>query len=295
MRDLLVACEVGLSVVLVVGAVLLVRSLIRLQQVDPGFNQEHVVTFTVSLPSVRYAEGAKRFLAFDAIERGLRENPAVQAVGATSTLALRGYTWTGDATVEGREPSDYERELRHESVTPGYVHAVGARLLAGRLLEDADRRDRMPVTLVNETLARRYFRGADAVGKRITFGRPQDKDPWVTIVGVVADTKQDGLDKPVEPEVYTPLGQAIAEPADLRGANVGRYRCGAGGGAEQRARRGQGRGDDERRDAPGRRAGVDGRPALPDAPARWLRGGGAAARRARHLRRARLLRDAARP
>ena len=157
MRDLLVACEVGLSVVLVVGAVLLVRSLIRLQQVDPGFNQEHVVTFTVSLPSVRYAEGAKRFLAFDAIERGLRENPAVQAVGATSTLALRGYTWTGDATVEGREPSDYERELRHESVTPGYVHAVGARLLAGRLLEDADRRDRLPVTLVNETLARRYF------------------------------------------------------------------------------------------------------------------------------------------
>ncbi len=212
MRDALVACEVGLSVVLVVGAVLLVRSLIRLQEVDPGFRQAHVVAFTVPLPSARYPDAARRFIAFDGIERRLRENPSVQAAGAISTLALRGYTWTGDATVEGREPSDYERELRHESITPGYVRAIGARLIAGRLLEDTDTRDRPPVTLVNEALAKRYFRGADVVGKRITFGRPQDNNPWVTIVGVIGDVKQDGMDKAVEPEVYTPLAQQMQNP-----------------------------------------------------------------------------------
>jgi putative ABC transport system permease protein len=212
MRDVLVGCEVGLSVVLVVGAVLLVRSLIHLQEVDPGFNQEHVVAFRISLPTVRYGDAAKKFLAFDAIERRLRDSPAVQAVGATSTLVMQGFTWTGDATVEGRDPADYERELRHKSITPGYIRAVGSRLLAGRLLDESDTRERPPVTLVNQTLAARYFRGADPIGKRMTFGRPQDQNPWVTIVGVVADSKQDGLDKPVEPEVYTPLGQMMQNP-----------------------------------------------------------------------------------
>jgi putative ABC transport system permease protein len=211
-RDLLVACEVGLSVVLVVGAVLLVRSLMRLQQVDPGFNQQHVVTFTVSLPAVRYPDAGKRFAGFDAMERQLRDNPSVQAVGAASGLALRGFTWTGDSTVEGRAPTDYERELRHESVTPGYFQAIGARLIAGRMLDEHDTRERPPVAVVNASLAKRYFRGEGAVGRRITFGRPQDQQPWVTVVGVVADVKQDGLDKPVEPEEYSPLAQRIQNP-----------------------------------------------------------------------------------
>jgi putative ABC transport system permease protein len=212
MRDVLVTCEVGLSVVLVVGAVLLVRSLMRLQDVDPGFNQEHVVTFTIALPGARYPDAAKRFVAFDAIERQLRDNPSVHAVGAASTLALRGFTWTGDATVEGRAPADYERELRHESITPGYFRTIGGRLIAGRMIDEHDTRDRPPVTIVNASLATRYFRGEEAVGRRITFGRPQDNDPWVTIVGVVADEKQDGMDKPVEPEEYSPIAQRIQNP-----------------------------------------------------------------------------------
>jgi len=73
-------------------------------------------------------------------------------------------------------------------------------------------REQPPVTLVNETLARKYFRGAEAIGKRLKFGRPQDTGPWVTIVGIVADQKQDGMDKPVEPEVYTPLAQKGQNP-----------------------------------------------------------------------------------
>jgi predicted permease len=215
LRNLLVTSEVALSIVLVVGAVLLLRSLGRLQDVDPGFAREHAVTFTMTLPSARYPDSPARFRAFTEIERRLREVPGVQAVGATSTLALRGFTWSGDTTIEGRAADDYERDSRHMSTTPGYFSAMRIRLLAGRLFDAGDTREKPPVTIVNETLARRYFRGlsnTDVVGKRIAFGRPQDNSPWVTIVGVVADEKQDGLDRPAEPTEYSSLGQRLQSP-----------------------------------------------------------------------------------
>ena len=204
-RALLVGCEVALSMMLAIGAGLLLRSFVHLQNVDPGFDRNQVVAFNLSLPGARYPEDADALRAFREIERRIREQPGIKAVGATSTLALRGSTWTGDATVEGRSADDYERELRHESITPDYFRAMGTRLLAGRFLTEFDGAPHTPkVTLANETLARKYFRGAEALGKRITFGRPKDKEEWVTIVGIVADAKQDGLDAAVQPEVYVP-------------------------------------------------------------------------------------------
>jgi putative ABC transport system permease protein len=169
----------------------------------------------MTLPAARYADNAARYRAFLEIERRLREQPGVLAVGATSTLALRGFTWTGDTTIEGRTATDYERDTRHMSMTPGYFSAMGIRLLAGRLFDAGDTRDRPEVTIVNEALARRYFRGlanADVVGKRVAFGRPEDKSRWVTIVGVVADEKQDGLDRPAEPTEYSSIGQRQSNP-----------------------------------------------------------------------------------
>jgi putative ABC transport system permease protein len=212
LRNVLIGAEVALSIVLVVGAVLLLRSLVQLQRVDPGFEPAHVVAFGVTLPQARYPKPADRLRAFEEIDQRLRGEPGVQAAGAVSTLALRGYTWTGDATVEGRRPDDYERELRHKSVTPDYFKAMGIRLLAGRMLDDRDTITASPVTLVNLALAKQYFRGADAVGKRITFGRPIDNAPWVTIVGVVADEQQDALDKTPQPQVYTPIRQQMQNP-----------------------------------------------------------------------------------
>ena len=215
LRNLLVAGEVALSIVLVVGAVLLIRSLSHLQDVDPGFNQEQAVAFTLTLPSARYADAASRFLAFHEIERRFREEPGVQAVGASSTLALRGYTWTGDATIEGRAASDFERELRHMSTTRDYFKTMGIQLLAGRFFEDTDTRDKPAVTVVNSALARKYYPGLpldQVIGKRITFGRPQDNAPWNTIVGIVADEKQDGLDKPAEPTAYASIAQRQQNP-----------------------------------------------------------------------------------
>ena len=127
LRSTLIAAEVALSIVLVVGAVLLGRSLWRLQAVDPGFDQHHVVTFTLSLPAARYAKPADRLRAFEEVERRLRDQPGIQAAGAVSTLALRGYTWSGDATVEGRAAVDSRGELlRHKSVTPDTTRPWGS-------------------------------------------------------------------------------------------------------------------------------------------------------------------------
>jgi putative ABC transport system permease protein len=212
LRNVLIGAEVALSIVLVVGAVLLVRSLVHLQRVDPGFEPANVVAFDVTLPSSRYPKPADRLAALEAIDRRLGAQPGVQAAGAVSTLALRGYTWTGDSTIEGRAPDDYERELRHKSVTPDYFKAMGIRLLAGRMLDERDSITAPPVTLVNLALAKKYFRGADAVGKRITFGRPIDKAPWVTIVGIVADEQQDALDKAAQPQVYVHIRQQMQNP-----------------------------------------------------------------------------------
>ena len=215
LRNLLVTGEVALSIVLVVGAVLLLRSLDRLHDVDPGFTKEQAITFTMTLPSAHYADNEARYRTFVEIERRLREQPGVQAVGASSAIALRGYTWTGDSAIEGRAATDYERDTRHMSTTPSYFTTMGIRLLAGRLFAGTDTRDKPAVTIVNETLAQRFFPGLpnrDVIGKRVSFGRPQDNAPWVTIVGVVADEKQDGLDRTAEPTEYSTIAQRMQNP-----------------------------------------------------------------------------------
>jgi putative ABC transport system permease protein len=208
MRGVLVASEVALSVILVSGAGLFARSLQRLQEVNPGFQAGHGLTFSIELPDARYRQTSQVLQAFREIERRLRDLPQVQAVGLARTAALQGTAYTVDATVEGRGGDDYERELHRNAITTGYFTALGTPLLRGRwLMEDDEREDAPLVTLVNETLEKKYFRGQSALGKRLKFGRPKEKDPWVTVVGVVADTKQANLSAAVQPEVYAPFSK----------------------------------------------------------------------------------------
>lgn len=211
LRGLLVAAEAALCVVLVVGAALLARSLHRLGAVEPGFETQQALSFRVNLPRLRYAEDPQRAGAVAEIERRLRAVPGVSSVGSAGRLPLKGYVYTTDATVEGRSGEDYDRELRHNFATPGYFDAVGATLVSGRGFTDADDAQAPAVAVVNQALERRYFRGEPAVGRRVKFGRPQDDDGWVTIVGVVADQSQDALDRAPRPEAFTPMAQ---EPMD---------------------------------------------------------------------------------
>jgi len=225
LRHLLIVGEVALSVVLLAGAGLLVRSFVRLQAVDPGVDVRQTLSFRVSLPD-RYDGDGRSTAFFSELTGRLRAVPGVRAAGATARLALEGYAWTGDLFIEGR-PEVRGRELRHKSVTPGYFEAAGIPRLAGRDFTGADTADSQPVALVNRALVRRYFAPADAVGSRISYSRPSGMETnWVTIIGVVADEKQDALDAPVEPEVYAPhtqdprshmsvLVRAAVDPAGL--------------------------------------------------------------------------------
>ncbi len=209
-RNLLIVSEVALSVMLVAAAGLLIRSLIHLEEVNSGFLANHAAVFTILVPEARYPKDEQVIRTLQTIENRLRTIPGVKTVGAATTLALRGYMYTAGATPEGLPRGDYKRELRHDTITPDYFRAIGAKLLRGRFFDKFDTAASSPVTIVNESLEKSYFNGKNAVGKRIKFGRPDDSDkgsPWVTVVGVVADIKQDGLDKPVQPEAFSPLTQ----------------------------------------------------------------------------------------
>jgi putative ABC transport system permease protein len=211
-RHVLVAGEIALSVMLVAGAGLLIESLLHLERVNPGFNPEHVVSFNLQFSSVRYRKDEQIVAAIQEVERQFRGDARVEHVGAVSGLPLKGSVWTGAATIEGESPDRYEREVWHKSITPDYFRAIGTPLLHGRMLDERDSQPTaQPVTVINETFARKWFPGQEGTSKRINFGRPTERgNPWVTIVGVVADAKQDGMDKPAQPEVYSPF------PADVQ-------------------------------------------------------------------------------
>ena len=154
LRQALVGAEAAASVVLVVGAALLARSLLRLEAVHPGFAPAGAIRFSIFLPEVRYPEEPKQALTMEEILRRLREQPGVEIAGAVRCLPLQGYAYTSDATPEGRTGDDYERELRYNAVAGDYFRAVGAALLRGRFFDDTDDAEAAPVTIVNQALER---------------------------------------------------------------------------------------------------------------------------------------------
>lgn len=200
-RSVLVIAEVALALVLVIGAGLMIRSLIRLQQVDPGFNPNNLMMLSVALPGARYPEESQAITFFEQAEQRIRALPGVIDVGATNVAALKGAAYTNDMTIEGRPPEDYVREIRHKTITPDYFRAMGIQLLGGRFLDHTDNAN-SPTIVVNEAFARRCFPGEDAVGKRVKFAKPTEAGTWETIVGVVRSEKQDSLALEPKPEAY---------------------------------------------------------------------------------------------
>ena len=202
LRSALVVAEIALSLVLVISAGLMIRSFLKLQKVDPGFRADNVLTMRISLPGVRYPEDNDARAFFEQAQERIKNLPGVMAVGATTTPALKGYRWTGDMTIEGRPPEDYVREVRHKEITNDYFRAIGIPLVSGRFFDQSDNDKGLQSVIVNEAMARQYFSGEDPIGKRVKFGKPESRDNWEVIVGVVGDEKQDGLGKEVRPEVY---------------------------------------------------------------------------------------------
>jgi putative ABC transport system permease protein len=200
-RRALVVAQIAASVALVVCAGLLLRSFMRLQAVEPGFHTEGVVTFRVSLTGVKYSDDAPVIQFWESLLARIRALPGVQAAGASTVIGLEGQGWTGDLFVDGR-PDFHARQLRHKDVTPGYFAAMGLPVLRGRDVADSDTAGAPPVAVVNQSFVQAYFANEDPIGRRISYSYNPQQRAWRTIVGVVADEKQDSLAKPVAPEVY---------------------------------------------------------------------------------------------
>jgi len=204
LRRVLVIGEVAASVVLVAAALLLARSFARLLDVNAGFNPAHVLTLRTSLPSATYTDAAAMVKAYTEVGRRLRESPGVLAAGAVTGLPLASTRGDWGIRIEGR-PSDPRDNLAADwqVVTPGYFEALGTPLRGGRTFTDADRADTLLVIVINETMAKKYWSGLDAIGRRMRMGGPN----WITVVGVVADIHHRGLDMQPRPEMYRPHTQ----------------------------------------------------------------------------------------
>jgi putative ABC transport system permease protein len=207
-RRTLVTVEVALSVVLLAGAGLLLRSLHSLQSVDPGFEERGLVTFNITLPMDRYREVARRTAFVDTLLPELAAQPGVSSVAVTTELPFADDRLPQNFVVEGQAPVEpgQEPEVNSRGVSPGYFRTLGIPLRAGRDFTAADTAQTMPVGIVNETAVRQLFGGQDPIGKRVAWAREEPR-VWTTVVGVAADVRGAGLDAGDEPALYTPFPQ----------------------------------------------------------------------------------------
>ena len=210
LRRLLVVGEIGIALLLLVGAGLLVRSLARLSAVDPGFSAERVLRFDLSLPSSRYPDDARVAVFTDALLGRLRGLPGVQSAGVTFGLPLTQFRFNSTFRVEGRdidpaqEPSAQVRVASRD-----YFHTVRVPLVAGRLFAESDTSGSTPVILASRSAAAKFFPAGDALGQHLRFGaRPGNLRLQGEIVGIVGDIHDGGLDKDLVPEFYASFEQA---------------------------------------------------------------------------------------
>ena len=213
LRDALVAAEVALSIMLLVGAILLIQSFARLQQVNPGFDPTGVLSATVTLNAERYREPGQSAAFFRRFLEELERTPGVVAAGITSSLPLSGhnqgtYVVGESGAVTGLEDAPVTWFRR---VSAGYFRAIGIPLLRGRLFDTAEERNPGTV-IVNQAMAEWYWPGRDPIGQHLRGGSPDPRaaGPWLTVVGVVGNVHHMALTAAFEPEMYLPY---IATPS----------------------------------------------------------------------------------
>jgi putative ABC transport system permease protein len=208
MRKLLLIAEVSLSLVLLVGAGLLVRSMYNLLHVDLGFNDADLLTVRVRLSEGKYDPGARRRFYEECLERA-GAVPGVRSVALAMSVPIRGASWDRvfyafDKPVPSRADlpqSDYI------PVSRNYFETMGMRLLRGRSITDADTAESAPVVVINETLAQRIWPGEDPIGKRLKPGYPESDEPWREVIGLVNDVKFNGVERETSMQTYLPYPQ----------------------------------------------------------------------------------------
>jgi putative ABC transport system permease protein len=207
MRGWLTVAQVALSLMLLIGAGLLIRTLWSLLQVDPGFRAERVLTMDVALPA-KYSSGERVVAAYGELFKRVGSLPGVVSVGATQRLPVRGEPYGESFQIEGRpmRSSNDLLEMQYRVVTPGYFSAMQIPLRQGRLLSEQDTETSPRVVVISERLARLHFPNESPIGRRVTINDPKT-GPWEEIVGVVSDVKHWGLDAEPPPEFYVSYRQ----------------------------------------------------------------------------------------
>jgi len=220
LRGALVIAELALSLMLLVGTGLLLRSFLKVRAVDCGFRSDHVLTVSVAQPvddgPITDAEGARFAEFFARTTERLAQLPGTQAAGAISTLPLDGNSWNVGFEIEGYIPRNASDKPNNElrEVTPGYFEALRISLVSGRFISAADTHEGRKVVVVNQSMAKRWWPGEIPLGKRIKIpGSRESPQDWWTVVGIVGDVRGFGLDQPARPEVYVPHAQFRSSPA----------------------------------------------------------------------------------
>jgi putative ABC transport system permease protein len=204
LRSLLVVAEVAISLVLLIGAGLLINSFLRLRNVDPGFRAENLLTMKIVLPDLKYETKAKRSAFYTDLVQRVRSLAGVRSAAVTTNLPLYFQGNSISVTIEGRPepPPGQELIVVTRIISPGYFDTMSIPLLKGRQLTDQDTDDSPNVVVVSEAMARRYWPGEEAVGKRIAIGRIKSQEDWVQVVGVVKDVRQFELNSDPKPQMY---------------------------------------------------------------------------------------------
>ncbi len=223
----LVVTEVALAMVLLIGAGLLLRSFQRVLETDPGFQPDHVLTASLSLPEPQYGSETQIRTFYQQLMQRLQQLPGAKVTGASTNLPLE--VSSNDVfTPEGSEPqSGAKLNICNSSIILGqYFQTMGVPLLRGRDFTEQDTKDSTPVVIVSQLIVERYWKNQDAIGKRLKLGPPDSNSPWLTVVGIVGDVKQGPLDAETTPHVYRPYSQepvrslifvarSVGEPASL--------------------------------------------------------------------------------
>ena len=216
-RAALVFAEIALSTVLLITALLLTRSFLHVQAVDPGFRPAHVLTIRVSLPRARYDGRAAIDEFAKALQLKVAALPGVQAVAAANVVPMNGYLATAAFFMDGVIAKNAP-EAHYRMITPDYFRVLGIPLLSGRPFDAADRSGSAPVAIINETFVRQYFHGRNPVGSRMRLDDGEKVPRDVQIVGVVGDVRHFGLEQEATIEVYVPIGQ-VPDPTTIWLAN----------------------------------------------------------------------------
>jgi putative ABC transport system permease protein len=209
LRNPLIVSEVAVALLLSVGAGLMIKSFVRLQQVSPGFEANNLLTMNIALPRQKYREPQQANAFFDQLAERIKTLPGVKSVGGIDPLPFSNSNATTGFLIEGAPavPLADRPDVGERAVTPAYFETMGIPVLKGRSFAAQDRDNTPHVIIVNEALASRYWPNQDVIGKRLGFEEDPSKQNWREIVGVVGNVKHQGLEAEAKPEVYFPYQQ----------------------------------------------------------------------------------------